>query len=186
MSSKDLMTIPDEVLVEQYISGNQDAFQKLYERYKLKLYDYALRYLREPDLAEDVTQEALLSMYCNISQFNSEKGTLKTWLFSIVHHECYRLQHRYLNRYFRLHWKEQSTEELILSEEGWNQTAGIDIDRLLQKLPEKYRLPIVLTKIHQLSINESAQILGLSAANVKQRVFRGIQLLRKYLGSEIT
>jgi RNA polymerase sigma-70 factor, ECF subfamily len=127
-------------------------------------------------------------MYCNISQFDPQRGTFKTWLFSIVHHECYRIQNRILKRYFRLNEEKLNSidKEILLSADESNKEVSIDISSLLQTLPEQYRLPIILTKIEQFSIVEAAQILDLSSANVKQRVYRGFQLLRKYLDNEIT
>jgi DNA-directed RNA polymerase specialized sigma24 family protein len=55
MDRKDSLSIPDEVLANQYAAGHTESFQVLFERYKNRLYDYALKYLSDSDLAEDIT-----------------------------------------------------------------------------------------------------------------------------------
>jgi RNA polymerase sigma-70 factor (ECF subfamily) len=60
---------------------------------------------------------------------------------------------------------------------------GIDIRAALEQLPGKHRTAVILTRIHGLSVRESARVLGISENNVKQRVFRGIADLRSMLGN---
>jgi DNA-directed RNA polymerase specialized sigma24 family protein len=60
---------------------------------------------------------------------------------------------------------------------------SIDLERALSQLPERFRSPVLLTKLHGLSVAECSAVLGIGVANVKQRVFRGLQLLRLAYGT---
>ena len=172
----------DEELAGSVAKGDAAAFSELYERYKTSAVGFAQSCLKCRSLAEDAAQEALLSVYLKIGQFNVEKGSFKTWFFTILHHQC----SREARRRQWLWWKSRGTEEISETEEERLQyqpdiNTGIDIRAALQNLSEKYRTAVILTKIHGLSVNESAQVLRISENNVKQRVFRGIADLKTML-----
>jgi RNA polymerase sigma factor (sigma-70 family) len=172
----------DEELAGLTAKGDADAFSEHYGRYKASAVGFAQSCLKCRSLAEDAAQDALLSVYLKIGQFNSDKGSFKTWFFTILHHQCIREARR---RQW-IWWKLNGTDEM--PETGKEQlqyqpdiNAGIDIRAALRRLSGKYRTAVILTKIHGLSVHESAQVLGINENNVKQRIFRGIAELKTML-----
>ncbi|MDI6766896.1 MAG: RNA polymerase sigma factor [Bacteroidota bacterium] len=165
----------DEQLVEQMNEGNREAFRELYERYKKGVYNFALRFLLDKNAAEDVAHDVFLLMHDNIYQFDVSRGKFSTWLYSITYHECCRIRKRN-KKFFLL----GDNEEGIKNESNHNYNDAIDLERALLRVPEKYRLPIVMIKLHGLTSAECASVLGISETNVKQRVFRAFKMLKEY------
>ncbi|MGD0101274.1 MAG: RNA polymerase sigma factor [Acidobacteriota bacterium] len=180
-----MAVLTDEELVYHAAKGDAAAFDNLYERYKNPVVSFARGYLEYRNLAEDVAQDALLSAYLRIWQFDPERGSFRAWLFGIVHNQCRQEARR--RRW--LWWNTAGTEELEKTIEipshCWpDNDTNIGVRAALRCLPEKHRSAVILTKVQGLSIEECAQALGITQNNVKQRVFRGVMALRKILKGE--
>src|SRR5437879_5543422 len=80
--------LPDEVLVDRLRQKDTDAFAQLYDRHNRMAFGLAYRMLGEPSAAEDVVQEAFLSVWRQAESFRPEKSAARTWLLSIVHHRA--------------------------------------------------------------------------------------------------
>ena len=65
-----------------------DALQDLYDRYRTMAYSIALRITADASLAEDVVQDAFLGAWRNAARYVEGRGSVKTWLLSIVHHRA--------------------------------------------------------------------------------------------------
>ena len=68
--------------------GELDALEELYERYKTMAYSIAYRITNDATLAEDVVQDAFLGAWRNAARYVEGRGSVKTWLLSIVHHRA--------------------------------------------------------------------------------------------------
>ncbi len=82
----------DRALVERVIAGEQDAFAEIYSSYFPRVYAFALRRVRDPAEAEDLTQETFVQLYRSLPSFEG-RSSLLTWTFGIAHNVC--------SRYFR-------------------------------------------------------------------------------------
>lgn len=157
------------------------------------LYNLALWMTGEPVDAEDLVQEAFLKALRFSHQF--EEGTnMKAWLLKIV-------KNSYINRY-----RKRRSESLTPLFEWWegkeppHGPAGADdliqgdgelgvlrsvvrsdIDKALAKLPEEFRIPIILSDLEDLSIGEISEALSCPKGTVKSRIFRGRRLLKELL-----
>ncbi|CAN5636991.1 sigma-70 family RNA polymerase sigma factor [soil metagenome] len=76
----------DREVLERLASGDLDALEELYDRYRALAYGIALRITTDTTRAEDAVQEAFLGMWRNAARYDGRKGSVKTWLLSIVHH----------------------------------------------------------------------------------------------------
>ena len=68
--------------------GQLDALQDLYDKYRTMAYSIALRITADASLAEDVVQDAFLGAWRNAARYVEGRGSVKTWLLSIVHHRA--------------------------------------------------------------------------------------------------
>ena len=78
----------DRAVLVRLAEGELDALEHLYDRYKTMAYSIAYRITNDPTLAEDVVQEAFLGAWRNATRYIEGRGSVKTWLLSIVHHRA--------------------------------------------------------------------------------------------------
>ncbi|MDP4163218.1 MAG: RNA polymerase sigma factor SigW [Bacillota bacterium] len=177
-------------LVKQVKKGDQNAFGEIVEIYKDSLYQVCYRILGNRQEAEDAAQEAFIRAYVNINSFNIELK-FSTWIFRIATNLCIdRIRRKKPD--FYLDAEVSGTQGLTM----YSQIASEDpltearvesmelqdtIQKEILKLPEKYRIAIVLKYIEDLSLNEISEILDLPLGTVKTRIHRGRDLLRKQL-----
>lgn len=77
----------DEKLLERYAQGDVQAFEQFFVRHQGRVYHYALKKLREPQSAAEVTQDVFVKLHAKIHQYHFNERAL-TWFFSIVHNAC--------------------------------------------------------------------------------------------------
>ncbi len=78
----------DRAVLVRLADGELDALEDLYDRYKTMAYSIAYRITNDSTLAEDVVQEAFLGAWRNAAKYVEGRGSVKTWLLSIVHHRA--------------------------------------------------------------------------------------------------
>jgi RNA polymerase sigma factor (sigma-70 family) len=78
----------DRAALNRIVGGELDALDELYERYKTMAFSIALRITNDASLAEDVVQDAFLGAWRNAARYLEGRGSVKTWLLSIVHHRA--------------------------------------------------------------------------------------------------
>ncbi|MCK4987995.1 MAG: sigma-70 family RNA polymerase sigma factor [Desulfobacterales bacterium] len=183
----------DFELIRAINSGRFDRFPDLVKRYEQKLYNFSLRMCRDGADAEDTVQETFLNVFRYLKDFRYETK-FKNWLYRVAASTC--IKKRRKSKFAPE--RELSLDEFYPQDEaeGPNQVpnwALMPLDKLLNdelldkinqaifSLPEKYRLVIVLRDIEGFSTAETAQILNLSAANVKVRLHRARLFLRDKL-----
>lgn len=193
------MTTPrpsDTELVHRAKAGDLEAFDQLVRRHEQSIYSLARRITGNAHDAEDVTQQTFLSALENLGGFR-EESSFRTWLTRIAAHAAlHLLRHRRRHAAesldtatdppppgegalphpeFIADWRE-SPEQLLSRRE----TIQL-IEEALAKLDEKYRVVFVLRDIEGLSVRETAELTGLSEANVKVRLLRARLALRETL-----
>ncbi|HEY6451641.1 MAG TPA: RNA polymerase sigma factor [Steroidobacteraceae bacterium] len=199
MTTPELATLtssaPDEAsIVRRAAAGERAAFELLMRRYNRRLYRLARAVLRSGSEAEDALQEAYLSAFRSIGQFR-EQSALSTWLSRLVLNEC-------LGR-LRRNARRQNVIPMTGSGTGGEMdTMAADdcdlpdrllgraqmrhlLERKLDELPESFRVVFVLRSVEELSVEETAQSLGIAAGTVRSRYFRARSLLREALAQEI-
>jgi RNA polymerase sigma-70 factor, ECF subfamily len=78
----------DQAVLGRIADGELGALDDLYERYKTMAYSIAYRITNDASLAEDVVQDAFLGVWRNAARYAEGRGSVKTWLLSIVHHRA--------------------------------------------------------------------------------------------------
>jgi len=178
----------DDELVKRAQEGDLDAFNKLVERYQVQMYNLALRYINDAFLAEDVTQEAFVAAWRAIGSFRG--GSFRSWLFRILINEAHDLRRRHIKR--TPGSLDQMLEELGEFPQMGDPHMGPEetavsaatfraIEQYIQKLPEEYKLVLLLVDVQGLAYDEAASVLRLPLGTVKSRLFRGRCMLREFL-----
>ena len=78
----------DQLILGRVAAGELNALEELYDRYRTMAYSIALRITADPTAAEDVVQDAFLGAWRNAARYVDGRGSVKTWLLSIVHHRA--------------------------------------------------------------------------------------------------
>ncbi len=175
--------LSDQELMRIVQAGDFSPASEIYDRYSGRIYNFALRFLKNSEAAEDATQEVFVKMIKHANQFQGD-AKLSTWLFSITANWC----RDYLRKADN---KVKETEDVLVTlpapssqspdrtlEERENQ---IRVRRALEALTAEQREAILLSRYQGLSYAEIAQIAGCSEGAVKTRVFRAMETLKKVL-----
>lgn len=176
--------LSDVSLVELTLTGKQDAFAVLVERYKDAVQNLAYRMLSNITEAEDVTQEVFVRAYTQLATYKPAHK-FSTWLLSIASHLAIDQLRR--RRFLALPLEDVPFLEWITDlGAGPEQSALMgeqqdEIQAYLQRLHSKYRAVIVLRYWYDLSYEEIAAALNLTPALVKARLHRARELLARYM-----
>jgi RNA polymerase sigma-70 factor (ECF subfamily) len=179
-------------LIRRVGEGDVQAFHDLVRPYERAIFLAALSLVRNEADAEDVAQEAILKAFKNLSRFRQE-AKFSTWVIQITINEAkmkLRKDRRHL--YESLDEGQQNNEGDYVPKDfaDWREIPSEALEqselrraivKALDSLPEKYRTVLILRDVQQLSINETAQVLGLSEANVKTRLCRARLQMRDAL-----
>ena len=76
----------DRELLERIVEKDKNALDILYGRYATPVYSLALHMLKQPPLAEEVTQDVFLNIWLKATSFNAERGQPRSWIMSVAHH----------------------------------------------------------------------------------------------------
>lgn len=179
-------------LIRRVDTGDKEAFYELVRPYERAVYTSAMSILNNQADAEEVAQEAVLKAFSNLPRFRGE-SKFSTWLIQITINEA-RLKLRKDRRHLY-----ESVDEPQSDDEGdyfpkdyadWREIPSETLQRkelrdalkrAMAALPQKYREVLVLRDIQQLSIEETAQALGISPGNVKTRLLRARLQMRDAL-----
>lgn len=170
--------------IENVRRGNLASYTFLVDKYKNMAYTIALKVVSNPQDAEDVAQESFVKAYLQIKNFEG-KAKFSTWLYTIVYRTAVsRLQKNQIQfQAIDEDFSENYTYEHVSSPIDTLQITERDkfVKEAVQRLPKIESLIITLYYLNENSIEEIQEITGLTAANIKIKLFRA----RKVLGKEL-
>ncbi len=177
----------DQAVLALVTAGQLDALQDLYDRYKTMAYSIALRITSDSSLAEDVVQDAFLGVWRNAGRYVDGRGSVKTWLLSIVHHRAVDAVRR-RKPTIELPEVESVPPPALQLPDIWHDVAaGLDREEIavaMATLSDVQREAIELAYWGGLTQQEIAERTGTPLGTVKSRVRLGLLALRRALGGD--
>jgi len=182
--------VPGEI--DRLIAGDRAAFEALMRRHNRRLYRLARATLRDGAEAEDALQEAYLQAFRSISQFRGD-AALSTWLSRLVLNECFgrlRRRDRRENVIPMVSANNEATQSCVDESESPDaamaraQVRSL-LERRVDELPDSFRTVFVMRSVEDLSVAETALLLGIPEETVRSRHFRAKSLLRAALEVEL-
>ncbi len=179
-------------VIAAIIAGDTHLFHDLIRPYEHTVFSMAMTLLRNPQEAEDVAQETFLKALRNLHTYRAE-ARFSTWLVTIALNEA---RHR-LRRDRAFESLDASDETDRIAPEllrDWREVPSEMLERLelrkmlqeaVTELPMIYREVFLLRDAEELSISESAELLGISAASVKVRLHRARIMLQMRLAPQL-
>jgi RNA polymerase sigma-70 factor (ECF subfamily) len=174
----------DDALIMLFQSGEQEVFRYLVERYREKVRNVIFSIFNDADQVDDISQEVFIKVYHALPNFRFE-SSFYTWVYRIAVNKCRdELRKKKVKRFFSFHSFEKTTntniENLATTTFDDENIRGV-IEESLKKLPEKFRLPIILKDIDGMSYDEIADVLDCEVGTVKSRLSRGRAMLKEIL-----
>lgn len=185
----------DIQLAKELLSGKPEGFDRFVDVYHTKLFQYAYLMCGNREDAEEVSQETLLNVFKTMDQLR-EPARLKAWVFRIAKNACLTKRRRSVFAPARV----LSLEELMPPRSGaadgplqiadWRNPPDADLlrselrealNQAIGELPEIYRSVLLLRDVEGLSTDETAEVLELNEAAVKQRLHRARLAVRAKL-----
>lgn len=181
---------PDKQLVERVKRGEKAAFDLLVIKYQTRIVNLVSRFVRNPDDALDVAQEAFLKAYRALPNFRGESA-FYTWLYRIAVNTAKNYLAVQARRPYHMDQdieeieqiegnnalKEQATPERLLMADEIQETVINAID----KLPEDLQTAIMLREVEGLSYEEIAVVMDCPIGTVRSRIFRAREAVDKEL-----
>jgi RNA polymerase sigma-70 factor (ECF subfamily) len=175
----------DALLIAAVAGGNEDALQRLYERYGGLTYTVALRITGDPQVAQEVVQDVFMRCWHRAGSFEPGRGRVHAWLIGITRNRSIDTL-----RGAQHHARERDVElppgdyhAYASSGEGEVESVALQLSvaDALQTLPEGQRRAIELVLSAGLTQREIADLLGLPLGTVKTRIRDGMARLRSQL-----
>lgn len=182
------MTTNDDILINQIMTGDTNAFTVLVDRYKNLVFTLAIRMLKNREEAEEVSQDTFIKVYKSLDKFKGD-SKFSTWIYKVAYNNC--LDRLKKNKKENLNVTiDEFTERNVITienaldnllEEERKQT----IQECLQQLPSEDSLLLTLYYFEEQSLDDISKIVDLTPNNVKVKLFRSRKKLASILKARL-
>ena len=182
------MTTNDNIIINQILAGDANAFTILVDRYKDLVFTLAMRMLQNREEAEEVSQDTFLKVYRSLNKFKGD-SKFSTWIYKVAYNSCLdqikkNRKHQNnveINEFTQYQIKTIDNAFDVLVEEERNQI----IQDCMNLLPSEDSFLLTLYYFEEQSLEEIANIVGLTANNVKVKLFRSRKKLASILKEQL-
>lgn len=190
-TTTEICELPESKVIRMAQRGDERAFERLYRLHSARVYALCMRMLRNPDEAEDSTQEVFLHVFRKIQGFRGASA-FSTWLHRVAVNTVL----------MRIRGSKLARAALVENTEGNEESGGprkepgapdsrlegyidrVAIENAIKQLPPRCKLMFVLYDIQGYAHGEIAKLLGCSVGNAKSQLHKARVRLRKHLRPE--
>jgi RNA polymerase sigma-70 factor, ECF subfamily len=180
------LILADEDLISLVESADAEAFATLYDRHSRAAFSLAYRMMGERQASEDLTQDAFLKVWRGASSYRAERGSVRTWILSIVHNRGIDQLRSHASRRRTQDRIEASAPRSQPSEafaETWRNAQRDQVREALNTLPPEQLKILELAYFSGYTHVEIAKLLRLPLGTVKGRMRLGLKKIRDYFDS---
>ena len=173
----------DKEMYQEFLNGNQEAFDRLMEKYQAKLIYFIQRYVGAVDIAEDLAQDVFVYILMNPKQYDF-KYSLKTYLYMIAKSRAL----NYLKREKRIIPLNETiiyTDDKELEDQVFSKEKSQNLKKAIDTLPLHYQTAIYLADMEELSYKEIADIMEISLSQVRVLIHRARKKLTQIVKKEV-
>lgn len=181
--------ITDNELINEFLSGNKQAIEKLIKRHKRKVFTYILMVVRNREVAEDIFQETFIKVFKSINEGKyTDDGRFIAWMMRIAHNliiDNVRREKRLktissddyeYDIFNHKKYSEQHKEQTVIKEE-----VEIDLKRIVNELPDVQKQVVIMRHFMDMSFKEIAEETGVSINTALGRMRYAIINMRKII-----
>ena len=174
------------------MSNNLSDFRKIYDQYKILVYNVALHYLQNIEDAEEITQDVFVQLHHSLSQFK-ENSELKTWIYRITINKCLDfIKHKKSKKRLFIFGKKSENEFEIQNISNFEHPGILLVNKekaeilfgVINELTENQKTAFLLSKMDGLSNPEISQIMSVSISSVESLIFRAKASLKEKLSKK--
>jgi RNA polymerase sigma-70 factor (ECF subfamily) len=177
------LILADEDLMALVEGGDSGAFAGLYDRHGRAAYSLAYRMAGERQAAEDLVQDAFLDVWRAAGSYKAERGSVRTWVLSIVHNRGIDQLRSAASRR-RVQDRVEATASISQPSEAfseaWRSSQRSQVRKALEDLPAEQLQVLELAYYSGYTHTEIADLLGLPLGTVKGRMRLGLKKIRAY------
>ncbi|HBE03523.1 MAG: hypothetical protein A2096_00705 [Spirochaetes bacterium GWF1_41_5] len=162
----------DNELIRRYLAGDHKAFDEIHKRYHDAVFRIACMICGSPRHADDIVQEVMTALAKNLSAFKFNSRFF-TYLYAITRNTAC----KYIRQEIRQKIPQPPGREYAVSDP----TEITALNSALDRLPEKYRLPLLLKEYENMSYEEIAETVKINTGTVKSRIFYAREKLASLL-----
>jgi len=178
-------------LIEKIALGDELAFDKIYRRYRDRVFNFTYRMTVNRAAAEDITHETFMVLIKSAERYSDERGSVLTFLCAVA-------RNRVMNHLRRKHNADISFDEFDNFDVSENEVKNNPLKDLLNQelaariqicvseLPPLQREVIILREFEELSYEEIASVTGTETTAIKARLYRARQTLAKQLAAYVS
>ncbi len=179
----------DQQLVEEVLKGNQSAFRQLVERYKDYVFTVCFRVLQQREEAEEASQDVFIKVYRTLGSFE-QKSKFSTWLYTVAYRTALdkvrtrkkgNISIDQEDNYLQIPDQENRGAEQLINTE----LLKAQLITAIRQLKPQDAAVVTLFYLKEKSIKEIVEITGLTTTNVKTKLHRTRESLRKHLQKQL-
>lgn len=185
----DIHKLADEELMQLAQEGNPRAFELVYDRHGGAAFSLAYRMVGDRVTAEDISQEAFLSIWRSRVRYQPERASVRTWVLGIVHHRAIDALRRNM-----VHERRRSVVEGLEERQEAPESTEVEVARredaryvrmALEALPDEQCRVIELAYFGGFSHSQIADMLEMPIGTVKGRMRLGLEKMRRHLAEAV-
>ncbi|EJQ49828.1 sigma-70 family RNA polymerase sigma factor [Bacillus wiedmannii] len=167
-------------LIQLTLSGNKEAYSKLYDKTIQEVYKTAHFLIKDKTDVDDVVQEIYIQLYESLCKYDSKKP-FRPWLIGLAIKQIhsYRRKRWMRLRIIKKAEEQRKPEQIDFSNDVVSKISNKKLIELIHKLPYKLKQVIILRYLHDYSQEEVAQILHIPIGTVKSRIHAALKKLRQ-------
>lgn len=177
-------------IIAEALKGNQKAFRKLNEKYRVSVFHIISKIVRNTDTANDLVQETFMKAFNSLASYRSEYK-FSTWLYKIAANCSIDFLRKKRIKALSLDRELDTGDgkvEIEVADQSYNPENDLvrkqqrfSIAEAIEELPEKYKIVIIYRHKDDKSYEEIAELMDIPVGTVKARIFRARELLKKKL-----
>lgn len=165
----------DDILIKKAANNNRDAQQTLFELYATKMLSVCRYYIADLHYAEDVMLNGFFKVFTHLKSFKNE-GSFEGWIRRIMIRECI----SFLRKEKQIEFSIEDLKYETDYDDSINTTMDVaDIQKLIDDLPEGYRIVFVMYAIEGYKHHEIASMLNINEGTSKSQLFKARKLLQE-------
>lgn len=177
---EDVASVTDDVLVQAVVSGDDAAYELIFERYRRPMTRLVARFFRERSDIEECVQQAFTKAFFSLKNYRGDGTSFKSWLSRIAVNICYdefrRRQRKGENLFTEMSTEESEYVESLVD----RRQTGTDnsliaaqlVDKVMADLAPEDRIAMQLVYSEEYSLDEAASVIGITSSSLKSRLFR--------------